>query len=771
MKLHALNRWITTRPGLTIVLFTLVTLGLAARIPELTIDTDVVSLMPEGHPERVLFEWAEDYFDARPAAVMIVVNDGAEGVFTPESLALIAHLSDELATLESIDDDVISLSAVDNIRGEEELLVVEPFFEELPATQQAARAIRDAVFANPMMVGRVVTKDAHAAAVAGRVLDGFDKGVLYDQLREIVARAPVGEARVVIAGRPILDGEWGRLARGDLRRMMPLVIATVAILLGLLLHSIRGAVLPVLVVLTSVAWTMGLMAWLGATLYAIGVLMPVLLIAIGVADGIHVIHLYALRRRIAPDAPIAQTVLETMDEIAAPVVMTSITTAAGFGSLALSPLTAVKSFGLFTGFGVLAAMVFSLTLLPALLCVLPPPKLSARRAGSAGSLGDPLARPMAALSRLVMKRPVLLAGIALAVTAAGLSGLPRIVVDGSLIQNFPADNPARQADAEFIRHFGGSYPMHIVLEADARDAWNDPVKLRAISRLQRHLEELGHTGKTRSLSDYVNRMHQVLNVGDAAAGDSPRDANQVAQYLLLYSMSGEPDDFEDVVDYERRKTCVHALVRADHSPLLKRVLADVEDYAAQHLEPLSIVTRVTGNAKIAYVFIDLITMGQVRSLLVALVLVALFTAVLYRAPTAGLLAVGPVAIAVALNFGALGWFGIPLGVTTAMISSIGIGIGVDYAIHLLASYRARRSEHSDPALAMRETLSTTGAAILYNALVVFAGFMVLASSYFPPNRVLGLLVAMNMLVCFGATVTLMAALLHRLQPAFTRASR
>jgi predicted RND superfamily exporter protein len=324
------------------------------------------------------------------------------------------------------------------------------------------------------------------------------------------------------------------------------------------------------------------------------------------------------------------------------------------------------------------------------------------------------------------------------------------------------------ADAELIRYFGGSYPMQIVFEAADEDAWNDPTKLRAVAGLQQLIEAAEHTGKTRSIADYVKRMHQALHPDDPGFHVLPEDQALVTQYLFLYSLSGAPDDFEDVVDYDYRKACTHALVRADHSPLLKRVIADIDSYAAEHIAPLGITTTVTGNAKIAYVFIDLITTGQVRSLLVALVLVALLTGLLCRAPAAGAFAVTPVAVAIALNFGALGWFGIPLGPTTAMISSIGIGIGVDYAIHFLIKYQRVRRAGLTPEAAMHETLGTAGVAIFYNAVVVFAGFLVLVGSQFPPNRVFGLLVAMNMVVCFLGSVTLMAALLHRVQPAFVR---
>jgi predicted RND superfamily exporter protein len=165
---------------------------------------------------------------------------------------------------------------------------------------------------------------------------------------------------------------------------------------------------------------------------------------------------------------------------------------------------------------------------------------------------------------------------------------------------------------------------------------------------------------------------------------------------------------------------------------------------------------------------ELIITGQIRSLALGLLIVVLLAALMSRSFTAGLFTVLPVAVATVLNFGLMGWFHVPLGVTTALLSSMGIGIGVDYAIHFVYRYRRGRLGGLTREATMRETLSTSGVAIFYNALVVLAGFLVLAASEFPPNRALGVLVSLNMFVCFLGTVTLLAATLHRIQPAFVR---
>ena len=765
-----LNRAVVSRPWMTIVLFAAVTAVLAIRIPGLRIDTDIRSMMPDDHPVFLYNTWVEDYFGVEDPALVLIVNDGPEGVFTPRTLALVDYVSGQMAALDSINgDDLVSLSAVDNITGDGDTLYVEPFFEDPPTTQSRSQAIRDAVFENPMMVGSVVSRNGHATAIIGEIYEGYDREALYKDLLEIVARAPIGEERVLVAGQPVVQGQLGMMTRRDLLFMFPFVLGATGVVLFAALGCVRAVIIPLLVVVTSVVWTLGLMGWTDSTVFPISSIMPVLLVAIGVADGIHIIHRYLLGVAHAPNRPAPDTVFETMEDMTRPVVMTSVTTAAGIASLAVSSMRPVQSFGLFTSAGVLAALVFSLTILPAMLCVLPLPKRAARRTLRAQTQRRGVVSAfLNTLTPAITRYPLPIMSAAVIVVVLAVCAIPQIVVDGSMLHNFPVSNPVKEADAEFVAHFGGSMPMQIVLDGGRVDAWKEPELLRAVEGLQAHIHAGDYAGETRSITDYVTRMNAVMNSAEPGADRVPDSKDLVAQYLLLYEMSGDPGDFDDVVDYDYKLANVRAQLSSDHSPLAARVLAHVESYAAENLAPLGIKTTVSGTARIVSTFLDLLIEGQVRSLLLALLLIACLTAWMCGSVMGGLLTVLPVAVATALNFGLLGWSGEPLGVTTALMSSMALGIGVDYAIHFVLRYQRTRQEGLAPEAAMRETLSTSGVAIFYNALVVLAGFLVLTTSEFPVNRVLGTLVSFNMLVCFLATVTVLAAALHRFQPAFVR---
>jgi len=765
-----INRAVVEHPWVTILVFLTVTAVLAVPIPQLHVEADIKTMMPKDHPVFVYNEWLEDYFGVADPALVIVVNEGPAGVFTPETLALVDFISEQMAALESIDGaDLVSISAINNITGSEDMLRVQPFFDEPPKTARGARAVREAVFENPMMVGTVISRDAAAAAIVAEVRPGFDDEELHRDLRAIIAKAPVTTEHLHIAGRAIVEGQILHLTRQDMGLMFPFVVAATALLLLATLRCIRGALLPLLVVLNSVIWSLGLMGWTGAVVFPLTPLMPVLIVAIGVADGIHIIHRFLLAVAARPDWQARESVFETMQEMTKPIVMTSVTTATGIGALAISPLPPVQSFAIFTSVGVLAAMVFSLTILPALLSVLPLPRHAARRAVHARSNRHSVVAVFVnTLAPLVTRYPIATMGAGILVVCLALSGVPRLVVDSSTLRNFPDSNPVKRAETVFVAHFGGTMPMQIVLDGGGVDAWKQPKKLQALADLQAFVEEQGYSSKTRSIADYVRRMNAVMNPDDPEPHVVPDEEDVIAQYLLLYSMSGKPGDLDDVVDYEYRLANVRTQITSDHSPLARRAIKDVESYAETHLAPLGIATAVSGTARTISTLGDLIVAGQVLSLGLAVVLVTLLSAWMCASAVGGLLTAIPIAVATVLNFGILGWSGEPLGIATALMSSMALGIGVDYPIHFILNYQRSRRSGLAPESAMRVTLSSSGVAIFYNVLVVLAGFLVLTTSEFPPNRVLGALVALNMLVCFLGTLTIVAAALHRFQPGFVR---
>jgi len=261
----------------------------------------------------------------------------------------------------------------------------------------------------------------------------------------------------------------------------------------------------------------------------------------------------------------------------------------------------------------------------------------------------------------------------------------------------------------------------------------------------------------------------VLNTDDPRPDRIPDSADAVAQYFLLYSMSGDPEDFERMVDFNYQHAQLTARINTLSTEAVKRVMKFI--HANLKKRPQGMFPLVGGFVDLLSELVDAIINGQVVSLSLSLLLVSLLVMLLFRSVVAGLLAVIPLSLSMLLLFGLMGYLGIELNIATAMLSSIMIGVGVDYTIHFLWRYRVERRAGRDPAEAVRITLTTTGRGIVFNALSVMVGFVVVLSSSFMPVKFFGFLVIVSIGTCLLGALWLLPAVCLILRPKFLEPGR
>ena len=261
-------------------------------------------------------------------------------------------------------------------------------------------------------------------------------------------------------------------------------------------------------------------------------------------------------------------------------------------------------------------------------------------------------------------------------------------------------------------------------------------------------------------------MNQVMNEGKKEFKVVPDAQNLVAQYLFLYSMSGEPGDFDEYVDYDYRLANAIFFLKTDNTLVLERVEKKVLDFLSAQKELKDTKTNLAGTSHLTLAWTDTLITGQIWSMISSVLAVFLITALMFRSLVAGLINIVPISGAMLMNFGILGLLGESADVGTALSSGIIIGIGIDYTIHFLARYRLAVGRKREPIIATINTMVTSGRAITYNALTVIAGFMVLFASDFSPSWRMGVLVAMGMVTSFLMAMTLLPALLNLIKPGF-----
>ncbi len=250
--------------------------------------------------------------------------------------------------------------------------------------------------------------------------------------------------------------------------------------------------------------------------------------------------------------------------------------------------------------------------------------------------------------------------------------------------------------------------------------------------------------------------------GDPYYNVVPDDRNALAQYMELYMMSGDPDDLERMVDFDFRKAQVMVRINDGSNMALKSVLAEIRQLSDPEIHQ----TRIGGYGLISADLAELVVRGQVSSLIIAMLVVIILLSILFRSFSAGLIAALPLAFSMVILFGWMGFLGIKLDIATALLSSIMIGVGVDYTIHFLWRYKSEREKGLIPQDAVMKTLTTTGRGISFNALSVILGFCALPFSVFLPIRVFGFLVMVSIFSCLVGALIIIPALVLILRPSF-----
>lgn len=770
--------WTTTYPKTVLLILLLMTGFLGSRMGNITMETDSDAMMPEGHPAILYNDQVEDVFGIRDAMIVGIVNEEQGGVFNPGTLALVKRLTEIIAALKGVvaitDDDVVSLSTIDNILGTENGFEVAKFMETLPTDSAGTEELRRKLYDNGMFVGGIISRDGTATAIYAELeSDAKSRTQVYRDIKTLIAEEMQkgGPEKIYLAGRPVLEVTFGEYMAADMQKMMPIVMVVVIIVLFLTFRSLSGIILPLLVVIGSVIWSLGIMSLSGIPLFTISTQMPVILMAVGTAYGIHILNKYFQDRIQFPEMDKRQLILAVMDEIWKPVMMTGLTTAVGFSSLVTAYMVPIRYFGIFTAVGVLAAMLFSLLMIPAALTV-----FNVKVRIKAGNDAQPSANGLFShwLSKsggLIFdhRRLVILATGAIIIVAT--FGLWRISTNSSWMEGIKHSSDVYIANEILNEKFDGTMSMYVVVEGLNPGDIKSPAILRKIDELQADLEKMDLVGGTRSIAEYLKRMNRVMNEDRKEFETIPDSQELVAQYLFMYSMSGGPEDFDDVVDYDYRQANIWVQMKSDYTDDVTRIIKRIEAFAATNFPGNKVKIKLAGRAYTSNIWVDLLIRGQMNSIIFSILAVFLITAIMFRSVVAGIFNIIPISVALLLNFGIMALLGYPLDVSTALSSGIVIGVGIDYTIHYLSKYRLENAQLNDSRLATTRTMATTGRAIVFNALGVIAGFMVLYSSNFPVNQQMGGLVSLSMFTCFLAAMTILPALLTVIKPKFIYKSR
>ena len=721
------------------------------------LETNLDTYMPKDHPAFKYSDKAEEIFDIRDAIMIAIENK--DGIYNATTFKKIKDLTKEIQKLEVVEDkdDVLSLYTADNIKGSDEGLEIEEFFKRIPKTKEKFDKIKQGVVSNEMVHKRLVSENGNSTLIFTKIKDNSFTEELYHNILDISKKYEGDGDIVYVAGQPIVEGTIAILMPSDMKKMFPIVLLLIVIVLFVVLKNVKATIISMVVVIFSSIWTFGLMLGLGIPIYPPSSLIPVMLIAIGVADAIHLFSHLQLMIKKHSNWTKEQLIKNMTSEMFRPVMMTSVTTAVGFLTLMTSDIYLIKYFAFFTAYGVMLAMLFSMILIPAAINVLGLPKVSKK---SKENTNDFFSRNAKGFTKAIIKHKKIVVLSTIVVLVFFGIGMSKVWINSSFLARFPDKNPLVQTDAFVNANFMGTTTVNVILEGDDIDKFKDPKILKLMDEMSTSvIDENKVVGGGLSVVDFIKRMNKVINGDKQEFYSVPSNKDLIAQYLLLYEMSGGSDRLWDVVTDDFKTANQQFQLKGDNSKGLDGTIASIENYK-ERFKNLGVDLNFAGSGYKVLVFNDLILKGQIKSLAYSFIIVILLLSFMFKSVKLGLIGTIPIVITTIISFGILGWLNIPLETTTALISSIAIGIGIDYAVHFIDRYKKNILATQDLDKTAEETMLHSGRAISFNAVVVILGFLVLIFSAFKPNAALGAIVSLNMLTSFVATVTVMFIVLH-----------
>jgi hypothetical protein len=671
-----------------------------------------------------------------------------------KTLGRIARITGEILELEGVASrDVNGFTTITNVTAQDGTLKVGPLMPGPPQSQAEVEALRGALFGNPLFVNRIVSADGKTTAIYVPLEKGANGAEIAAKIRAIVA-GESGPERYYIAGDPVARDTFGAEMFKLMGILSPIAGMIMFIAIQIMFRSLSLSLAMMAVAMTAIIWSMGLLIGAGFPVHIMSSMAPVFLMAIA-TDSIHIFNEFYFRYREKRDKLAA--IRETMQAVSRPVRYTALATAAGFAVLLFMNIVPVQVFGGLIAFGTVVLRLFSFSLIPAILTFVKEERV-AKAAETESVELDRTARLLRRIGEIGTDRPLATVLVGLALVAAAVVGASRIHINNNMVAWFKESSEIRVADTAMNQALGGTSLGYLVVQADEPEFMKRPDAVRWLEGLQRHLEGMPVVGKTFSVADYVKRINRVLHDDEPKFDAVPDTKEAIGQYLFLFSMSAKPSDLDNVVDPTFQKANVWVQLKTWDADAMRQVVQAAGTYQKAH--PLAAAVKPAGIAYFNLVWNDEVLGDMVRGFLMALVVVFIVLALNFRSARWALVGYVPLLFTILLIYGVVGFAGKDFDMPLSVLSTLSLGMAVDFAIHFINRFRQRLAETGgrDVRAALLWTAARPGKGIFRNAVLFAAAFSVMLFAPLTPYIAVGAFIVAMMILSALLTILYLPAL-------------
>lgn len=718
-------------------------------IPRLEINPNLDKYVPDNMENKAYLRELNSIFGSTEM-ILVMLHDG--DLVNAATLRRLKALAEDLAGVEGITRCISPFDAKE-ISYDDGFMLMDPLISEEYLDTYDYESLK-ALIASNQMANRFFSEDFKLASII-LSKDTDAPETIIEDIQAVINQHP-GSEEVLIGGLPYIRYSISGNIKSDMSVLVPLALVLMVSMLYFFFREWRGVLMPFSVVAMSIIFSFGVMALFGWQISLMSILMPIMLIAIANNYGIHMIALYQELAKSPEPMSMIDICKRIYVDLKRPIIITGLTTIAGVLGLLTHSMIPAAQLGVITSVGIAFALILSLWFVPAMLSYfkvrLPEPNAKPKKAAIADRWLD-------RFSRWVSYHPRLTVGISVLIAVLGTLGVFLVKVDTNIEGYFLGKSEVRRSTELINNEFGGAQFISILFEGDVLQ----PDILRRMEHYEEEIRKEPAVGNVNSPVTLVKELSKGFYTSEEEGYNQiPETVDEAYQFIEIFAMGGNEDAVEQFIDYNYEYARMIISLRDGSNSAGKNLLTKLKEMTKDDPN----VRFITGTALTKIELADMVVSGQIKSLIFAMIMIFLIISFIFRSPKAGILSSVPLSIAIIVLFGLMGILGISLDIATALLSSIMIGIGVDYTIHFLWRFKTERARGMDHKEAASITLRNTGRGIFFNAVSVIIGFLALSLSYFAPMRYFSALIVISITICLISALVLIPAIVILTKPKF-----
>ena len=742
-------------PRLTLFTLALVTVIFGSFLKDLRLEFSIEQLFTQDDPRVERFLQFRDEFSGVDNILFLIYE--SNNPFSKENLDKNRQLIESLETIDGV-ESVTSLTNLELFTEGGDYLL-QPVYERIPYDTDSLLMAKKTIMQSELVRNYIISADGKMASIMIEIDRDYND---YDGRKRILSE--IDQFQMVVdwkwhqAGLPVIRTRYVQYMIQDNIRFLFPVALVISILLALLFRSFAGVLLPLIVIGLTIIWTVGLMAKMGIDINIISYMIPTLLMIISVSDSVHfmvkyfqALHEFGHRR---------EALFQTIKKIGTALMLTSVTTAVGFGALSFVNIKIVSEFGIFTAIGVFFAFIISILFLPSMFMLM---KQTADDKLIIYNVGVRV-KVVQKISTLVRAYPKHIIILWCFIAFIGIWGAVKINPHSKLLEDLRPGNKLLDDMKVAENRMGAILPVEIILEIMNDGPYEDIQDVEVMQFLDRvgaFMSAIPEIGKVMSVTQYIKEIHQAMNDGDPAFYHVPNSRNLISQYMLLYE-----SEFETFFNLDYTKLRIAAQIKDIDSRRSAEIEEEINNFIMANA-PSGVKAEVTGTAFIALRTNNYLVRNLAGSFFIAFIVVTLLMAILFRSVKMALISVVPNIIPMMMMAAVMGFFQVSLRPSTAMTFAIAFGIAVDDTLHYLTRYRMELSDRHYQK-ANDATMMSTGVAMMSTTAILVSGFMVLTLSEFTFSIQFGILSSITILSALIGDLTFLPALLSQVKPEIKR---